>query len=72
MTPCHFFLASGDVVFSYATSARPPTVFVGASILDCIRIVSAGDTVATIDFLVESDVRDGDTVDLLEPLLDFG
>ena len=71
MTPSHFGLASGDVIVSYATSAGPPAVFVGSSILDCVRVVGADDTVATIDFLVERDVGDGDTLELLEPLLDF-
>ena len=71
MTPSHFGLASGDVIFSYAASAGPPAVFVGAGILDSVRVVPADDTVATIDFLVESDVGDADTLNLLEPLLDF-
>ena len=71
MTPGQFVFASGDVIISYATSAGPPAVFVGAGILDCVRVVAADDTVATIGFLVERDVGDGDTLDLLEPLLDF-
>ena len=71
MTPSHFGLASGDVIVSYATSAGPPAVFVGGGILDCVRVVSADDTVATIDFLVKRDVGDGDTLNLLEPLLYF-
>jgi len=72
MTPCVFFLASGDVVVSHATAASPPTVFVGTGILDSLRVVAANDTVATIDLLVERDVRDGDTFNLLEPPLDLG
>ena len=69
MTPSHFGLASGDVIWSYTTSASPPTV--GGGILGCIRVVAAGDTVTTIGLLVERDVGDGDTLELLEPLLDF-
>ncbi len=71
MTPRQFVLASGDVIISYATPASPPAVFVGAGILDSVRVVATDDTVATIRFLVERDVGDGDTLDLLEPLLDF-
>ena len=69
MTPGHFGLASGDVIWSYTTPASPPAV--GGGILSCIRVVPAGDTVATIGLLVERDVGDGDTLELLEPLLDF-
>ena len=72
MAPCIFVLASGDVVVSYATAASPPAVPTGASNLDCIRVIGADDTVATGDLLVAWDIRDGDTVELLEPLLDFG
>lgn len=72
MTPRHFVFARGDVIISYATSAGPPAVLVGAGILDSVRVVWADDTIATIGFLVERDVGDGDTLDLLEPLLDFG
>jgi hypothetical protein len=71
MTPRHFVLASGDVVVSYAAPASPPAVLVGAGILDCVGIVGADDTVATINLLVERDVGDGDTLKLLEPPLDF-
>ena len=71
MTPRQFVFASGDVISSYATSASPPAVFVGAGILDCVRVVGADDTVATISFLVDGDVGDGETLDLLEPPLDF-
>ena len=69
MTPGHFGLASGDVIWSYTTPASPPAV--GGGILSCIRVVPAGDTVATIGLLVERDVGDGDTLELLEPLLYF-
>ena len=69
MTPSHFGLASRYVILSYTTSASPPTV--GGGILDSVRVVPAGDTVATIGLLVERDVGDSDTLELLEPFLDL-
>lgn len=72
MAPCIFVLASGDVIVSYATATSPPAVPTGTSILDTLRVVGADDTVATVDLLVESDIGYSDTVEFLEPLLDFG
>jgi len=71
VTICHFVLAGGDVVVSYTATACPPTVFICTGVLDSIGVVGADDAVATIDFLVESDVRDCVTLEFLEPLLDL-
>lgn len=71
MTPGHFIFASGHVVFSYAATTGPPAVFILAGVLDSIWVVGTDDTVAPIDLLVERDVGDCVTVELLEPLLDL-
>jgi len=52
MTPGHFVLASGDIVVPYTASTSPPAVFVGAGILDCVEVIGADDTIATIDLLI--------------------
>jgi len=71
MTPSQFVFASGDIVVSYAATAGPPAVFISAGVLDCVGVVAADDTIATIDLLVERDVGDLNTLELLEPFFDF-
>ena len=71
MTPCQLVFARRDVTVSRAAAAGPPTFAIRVGVLDCVWVVLTGDTVATSGFLVDKDVGDVGTLELLEPLLDL-
>ena len=71
MTPCQPVFASRDVTVSHAAATGPPAVAIRVGVLDCVRVVFTGDTIATSGFLVDRDVGDVGTLKHLEPLLDL-